>query len=660
MRHIYLRNFIIVTLFLILLTPLIYYPALFFPYVTGKNFYFRILVEIIFAAYIILATTNIDYRPRRSLITIAIFLLGMIMALTTLTGIDPYRSFWSNFERMEGYVTTLHLIAFFIVASAVLDTQKIWTLLWKASLSISVLVGLTTFVFHANSGALGNSSYLAIYMLMHVFIAAFLWMQQKQEKYRFLYAIAAIFDTYMLYQTGCRGAFLGFLGGTLLTLAIIAFFESTHLRKAAGLGLVFMFLFILMLKLFINTALVQQIPLVTRFAAPVHAILHGDFKHFSETEGGERILIWQIALQGVQKRPLLGWGPENFGYVYSLNYPAKKMYNQDWFDRVHSVPIEYLVTGGILGLLGYLSLFAALLYTLWKKCQFSLPEKAILTGLTAAYFIHNLFIFDQISSYIIFFFLLAYVDLTCLRQGFSRHAPNFFITPIMIIALFFVLYFVNFKPYMACMRVNDTNRTNVPDEQLTNYQEALSYDTFGNLEIREKLSLTALDVIGLKDAPFGAKRAFFDLVNSEFKKQITKTPKNARPHVTYGAFLSKIGMYDEALSHFQQALVLSPGKLDLLLGICAIYLNQNDLQTAFFYCKTAFDKAPEVDDTRITYAIAAVYADKEDLVLQLLDNKSASKSVKEQVISKIKQLIEVKPDFQSRGEYFINRIQSML
>lgn len=74
------------------------------------------------------------------------------------------------------------------------------------------------------------------------------------------------------------------------------------------------------------------------------------------------------------------------------------------------------------------------------------------------------------------------------------------------------------------MRVNDTNRTNVPDEQLTNYQEALSYDTFGNPEIREKLSLTALDVIGLKDAPFGAKRAFFDLVNSEFKKQITKTP----------------------------------------------------------------------------------------------------------------------------------------
>src|SRR3989344_5236305 len=39
---------------------------LFFPYITGKNFTFRIIVEIITGAWLALALVKPEYRPRKS------------------------------------------------------------------------------------------------------------------------------------------------------------------------------------------------------------------------------------------------------------------------------------------------------------------------------------------------------------------------------------------------------------------------------------------------------------------------------------------------------------------------------------------------------------------------------------------------------------------
>lgn len=247
-----LRNFIIAILFLTLLTPLVYTQDLVFLHITGKNFYFRILIELAFAAYIILATADSNYRPRKSLILTAVLSFGSIIGLATLFSVEPSRSFWSNFERMTGYVTILHLIAFFIVASAILNTQKIWLSFLKTSLCVSLLEGLSVLILANNSGTLGNSSYLASYMLMHIFLAGFLWIQQKQEKRRIFYIFVVIFDAYMLYQTACRGAFLGLIGATLLTLTLIILFDKTPLRRLAGGFFCLIFVIALVLKLCAN------------------------------------------------------------------------------------------------------------------------------------------------------------------------------------------------------------------------------------------------------------------------------------------------------------------------------------------------------------------------------------------------------------------------
>lgn len=653
-----LRNFIIAILFLTLLTPLVYTQDLFFLYVTGKNFYFRILVELAFAAYIILATADSTYRPRKSIILIAVLSFGSIIGLATVLSIEPSRSFWSNFERMTGYVTILHLIAFFIVASAILNTQKIWLSFLKTSLGVSALEGLSVLMLASNSGTLGNSSYLASYMLTHVFLAGFLWVQQSQEKHRILYFFVAVFDAYMLYQTGCRGAFLGLIGATLLTLTLIILFDKTSLRRLAGGFFCLIFAIALILKLCANTALVQKIPLFTRYAEPIHAILHADTKYFAKNGDDFRLVIWKVALQAAREKLLLGFGPENFDYAFNLHFPAQVMYNQDRLDSVHNVPLEWLISGGILGLASYLFLFIALLYVLWRKLLLSLAEKAVLTGLFAAYFIHNFFVFDSISSYLVFFFLLAYINFLSTHQ--NKPHPSalnlqvaYGLIPAVLLTLCFILYTVNFKPYRVALLLNHTSGKHTPEELFDIYQEALSYHTFGSFEIRMYLATMTVRVLDL-NVSTGIKQSLINLTNTQLKKQILETPQKAWLYRTYGAFLNRIGQPEEALTNYKKTLIYSPGSLDLLQGICSLYLNKNDFETALSYCKTAFDKAPEIDDTRITYAVAAFFADQEDLVFQLL-----TESTREAVISKLNMVIKFKPWLQSRGEYYMNRIQSI-
>jgi len=88
------------------------------------------------------------------------------------------------------------------------------------------------------------------------------------------------------------------------------------------------------------------------------------------------------------------------------------MYNQEpWFDRSHDVFFDWLIAGGALGLLAYLSLFASGVYCLWfsRRLHFTVLERSILIGMFVGYFIHNIFVFDNLTSYILFFATLAYL-----------------------------------------------------------------------------------------------------------------------------------------------------------------------------------------------------------------------------------------------------------
>ena len=212
--------------------------SMFFPFITGKNFTFRILVEIMLGAWALLMFLDSTYRPRFSWILAAAGAFLAIIAIADFNGVNQYRSFWSNYERMEGLITHAHLFLYFIISASVLATEQAWKWLFRTSLGASLIVAVYAFrqltgsaEIHQSVSRLdatfGNATYLAVYALFHAFIAIFLFFRDgKENTLRWLYPIIAGINLVVLYYTQTRGSLLGAIGGALLAFLLIAIFDK--------------------------------------------------------------------------------------------------------------------------------------------------------------------------------------------------------------------------------------------------------------------------------------------------------------------------------------------------------------------------------------------------------------------------------------------------
>src|SRR3989344_8477318 len=143
-----LRWTVIGALFLLTLIPFFIAQSLFFPFITGKNFAFRILIDIMAGGWLTLALVYPQYRPRRSWILGAFAIFVIIIALADAFGTYPFKSFWSNYERMDGWVTLAHLFMLVVVASSMLNTEKLWKTFWQTELVMSLLIAAYSFLQH--------------------------------------------------------------------------------------------------------------------------------------------------------------------------------------------------------------------------------------------------------------------------------------------------------------------------------------------------------------------------------------------------------------------------------------------------------------------------------------------------------------------------------
>ncbi|MFA7309950.1 MAG: hypothetical protein WC050_03535, partial [Candidatus Paceibacterota bacterium] len=193
-----LKWIVIGGIFLLPFVPLLVTTSLFFPFITGKNFAFRIIVEIIAGGWLALALVSPAYRPRRSWILGAFAIFVLLIAISDAQGVNPFKSFMSNYERMDGWVTIAHLLVYTVVAAAMMRTEQLWKWLWWVTLGVSAylslygllqVLGVTTLGQGGAAGlsarvdaTFGNPIYLAVYMLFHIFIAAMLWTQNLKER----------------------------------------------------------------------------------------------------------------------------------------------------------------------------------------------------------------------------------------------------------------------------------------------------------------------------------------------------------------------------------------------------------------------------------------------------------------------------------------------
>jgi O-antigen ligase/tetratricopeptide (TPR) repeat protein len=607
--------------------------SLFFPFITGKNFTFRIIVEIIFAAWIILALYEPQYRPKFSWILAGFSSLLVVMFFANLFGEHPQASFWSNFERMEGYVTLVHTFLYMLVAGTVLRTEKVWDRFFMTTIGVAIVLSLYAFAQLSGNitinqgglrldGTLGNSAYMAIYMLFHIFITFFMLFRAKGTGGRVVYGGLALLFIYLLMQTATRGTILGLVGGSFIMTAYIALYarEYPKLRKAAAGGIVAIIAIVGLFITFKESAFIQENPYLQRIAT------------ISLAEGGNRFNIWSMAFEGVKERPLLGWGQSNYNYVFNEYYRPELHGGEAWFDRVHNIVMDWLIAGGVLGLIAYFSVLGAAVYYLFVRPlmrkddhTFTVVERGVLLGLLAGYLIHNIFVFDNIVSYIFYGTILAYIHAR-VATPFSileRYKCDIRIveqvaTPVVAVLLFVTVYYVNIPALNAAGDIIDAFRTNDPEEMLRDFDIALARNSFGTQEIREQLTQKAQSVLQDKNVPEATKEKFKTRVEEELLKQVAEKPNDARVEVFISSFYRATGQMDKAIEHLNVARALSPKKQIIIYEQGFAYLQKQDANSALQMFKEAYDLGPQFMESRVMYAMAAIYAGKMDIVNELI------------------------------------------
>ena len=506
-------------LYLALLAPLILTPSLYFPFITGKALFFRLAVELAllaFGFYLALGG-RVNWQKIRHPVVIALSLFALVSAITGLTGVNPQNSWWSDFERGEGVWQIIHYWLFFLLTVLVFNTKVEWQRLLGASILVSFIVSLYGLAQHLNlsgiilsgsgriSGTLGNPSYLAAYLLFHMIFAGYLLYNElnkpvKNRWWVLLLVLILLTELFDYYQTGTKAALIALFVG--LSAGFITFW-----RKSLAVFFASVFCIVLIL-------------ITLGFSlAPVY--LYGALK--------SRFWTWGSALAGFIEKPWLGWGVENFPYVFDKYYNPQHYGLESWFDRAHNIFLDYLVAGGLPLLTAYLAIFVFYYLSLVK-----LPKNffwVVFAVLPIIYLIQGQALFEVLAIYLAFFLFLAFfvnytvsADWTKTVDASSfRHHRLYLIyglTALLIFALPVSFYFTLWRPLVKNRLIIQPLAENDPRIIFTGLKKAVEYPALvGQQEAVQQLLKTTLEYLRfLKKDKKPLPQDLIDLNNQMFDR----------------------------------------------------------------------------------------------------------------------------------------------
>lgn len=639
-------------LFLIPFIPLYISPSIVFPYITGKNFAFRILIELAAVLWLVLVFINRTKWFRNSSMLLSILCFTFIVGLADLFGVNPYKSFWSNYERMEGYITILHLLLYFIVLKNMFKTKEDWKAFFGLIFVVSIGVcffainislkanpaeGLSRYAIEYGTrvaSTIGNPPFLASYLLLSIFIGIILILNEKRRYLKSVYIAVILLNSTVIYLTATRGVMLAGVAGIIIFALFYLIGRKSinrmSLLRVFFIGAIVIFLVVSMALLVLNFAdILDQGRTLSRFKSM-----------FSDPSVTTRLDAWEMALPAIKERPLLGWGQENFNVVYTLN-PIELVAEHIWLDRAHNIIIDWLINAGFLGLLSYVLVFITAVYNVkkaYRANRIKMTEASVLVTALITYFIQNLFIFDTINTYIIFFALLAYIDNLDLfvRPSAEKQEDNidetkmkvrYLCAVLMALLVFSVMtYQINYKPIQQnrqALKVSVLTNETLPSLS-EEFKELLSFNTFGNADVRGRMLSLARTVVNLGLLGHEGGAEFVKLAAEELWKG---AESNRYDHEYFFSTINlfyMISRYEPAYIDLTEALIkecmrINPGFQWLYMSMADVDVLKGDYESAYANVSNIVDIHSENDMHLMKLALAAILVSKDSIFSDTLD-----------------------------------------
>lgn len=627
-------------LFSLAFVPLLLNFDTLFPFIFTKTLLIRSAITlfwIIFAVWYFrekkavkeLISGSLRFFKNPLYIATSIFII--LMLVSTVFAVNPYKAFFGDIERGEGFLGILHFFGFF-VASLLVFKKEDWATFFRfnlitgAILLIDSIGELASGEFVRAQSSIGNPTFLAGYFLFVIFAALIVYASEDRVSWK-IFSFLMIFGGVVgVFLTGTRGAILGLFIGAMLSVIYFSIkgrdikIKLLRLRtdlQKLSIGL--LIIGVLGVGLFVLTSdseIWQGIPGLSRFTS----------LSFQDPTLQTRLISAGVSIDAVNPknggvhRFLIGYGPDNFNIAYNEYYnPEYMRYESLWFDRAHNKILDVLVMNGALGFLAYAAMWFYLFRLAFVKIQkkeYAVP--IIFFG--SAYFVQNLFVFDQISTWIPFFAFLAFA--VFVGSGtptdksdnerlltFKKVTEKIIPYKLPAIALFFAFSLVAYTlvPYFQSVTFVKALQSGDARVLLDSVDSFTKPYTYAQATIRSRLMTIVSPIIGNPEA--------VELVNVSIALQeefIEREPYDPRDLSLLGnvyrlkANLGEPGAYEKAIEYELRAHELSPKRQDHLYGLATLYADRGNFAKTNEYANELLSSAPSVARNKILYGTIIV------------------------------------------------------
>ncbi len=413
----------------VFLVPMMYMSTRVFPHITSKTFFFYGIVETLFAVWIYSAIVDPTYRlsKRQLYFLLPILLFIVWFTLAGVMAVNPHLAFWSSLSRGTGIISLYHCVALCIVLVSLVNRYSFeiygmkilrWIVYAGGIVAVSVWCANEGFDLpyrflqqSQGGGLVGNSSLAATYLLLVLCIGLFLVFSPTVSRSRknTIIVISAVVLGSPLFMNihgllvgksivgSAHGATIGIVVGLGVTVLGASILSKNKGAKVVGwsgvvLGLV-AFVYVWSQLLVAGSTINQK---------------------FIQIASGTRFIFWNVASESMHAHPWLGYGPENYMIALQDHFDPKMLLSdygfEAWDDRAHNVYYDMGVSGGYPAIMLYafvLISFGYVVYELFSKKVLSRWQASTLWGLLIGYIFQNLFVFDSLVSYVIFFAIVG-------------------------------------------------------------------------------------------------------------------------------------------------------------------------------------------------------------------------------------------------------------
>lgn len=623
-----------------LITPLIVVPQLNDAFTLPKMLFIRsVLIVIIFVWLLKGVLKGFSWRHSKFDVPVAMFTAAAVLA--TIFSTDLRLSLFGHYKRYEDIITLVTYSLLFFSGTQILKSDKQRSRIVNALLISAVIVSIYAlaqylgFNFWQHSGdinrassTLGNPVFLGSYLVL---VFPLFWaglFRITGGKRQWLNLLPLVIVAAAILVTFSRSAWLATIVAAIYFIIVTA--KTLWNQRVKVVALV--------ISLFIVAVFVSFV----RVPGRNYSFSERTLSALNTGQGTvrTRLILWETTAALINKRPLIGYGPDSLSQQYPKYLPIeyRVIERAARIDKAHNDILQVAATTGLLGVSAYLAIIFIFIYMAFGGADSRTSkdiDRAALTSGLLGYLVAIQFSFSQLEVSALFWLLLAMFATgpSEINQNVPRSLPKYLkrlgvgMAAIWLAVSVWVIIFIIVKPAVADYHfksgLSAESRQDLSRAQ-NEYQWAVKFSPnrpvylsrLARVEHLKAVSEPRVDLKMVKEA-----LRYYD-------KAQKIDPYDAVLYTDIGSLYTVLGQSNSqfntlAIAAFKRSLELDPFSAAAYMDIAVAYKQQGDYEKAINALKLALRYGPKSGNAY--YNLALIYEEQGRIKLASF---SAGKAVK--------------------------------